>query len=93
MRLCNHSGLGTRDSGLVYALLPTAYWLLGLDRVVLAPGGEAALEGGGFEAEVLEGARRTGAGLFVRSSAVGDDRPGVVGLLRSPGLDLIGEHP
>src|ERR1041385_3877873 len=62
------------------------------DRLGLAmcrlPGGEAAEQGARLEAFVAEYLRRTGAGVLLRSRAVGDDLP-VVRKLVQPRFELV----
>ena len=61
-------------------------------RIILEPGFIAAFEGGGMVALLLKLLRRTGAGGFIRSGAVGDD----IAVFRaavSPDDDLIRKYP
>src|SRR5215204_5333923 len=85
-----------------FQLLATDYWLLATDYCLLAtplrrepgrlPGGHAAEEGGRvFDAFLPECERRTGAGVFGRSSAVEGERL-VLRELGRARLDLIVRH-
>ena len=69
--------------------LRRTFWL---GRVFRAPGVEPAFQRGGPEAHVDQLLRRTGAGGFIRSGAVGDVFA-VLRLAAGPNGKPVGQHP